>query len=249
MDDLPLDDPLLDMKPRGGDIERDMRAYLLCAVTVLLGCAASACGGGSDPDDSEPKDGTGGQTSSGGSTADGGSPASGGESSTGGSTGQTFAPAELFPLAVGNTWTHAVTEKFAGACASAPVETVVGTVTVEGVTAFNLTSACFGLAEGDYSTLAPHGQEVLQQFSEDWAATVATPLADGHSWTILSGSYTFTWHQVGQVTVPAGTFEDCWRRAITPGDTAETTTFCRGIGPVIRENSSWRLELSDYELN
>jgi hypothetical protein len=237
------------MEAPRGKVEDNMRAYLLCAVTVLLGSASSACGGGSDLDDSEPEDGSGGQTSSGGSTADGGSPATGGDSATGGNAGEAFVPAELFPLAVGNTWTHEVTEKSPGACVSEPAETVVSTVTIDGVPAFNLSSACFGLAEGDYSTLAVNGPEIVQQLGGTWATTLAAPLADGHSWTISSGAYTFTWHEVGQVTVPAGTFDGCWRRAITPGETAETTTFCRGVGPVIRENSSWRLELSDYELN
>lgn len=217
---------------------------------LALALTSIACGGGRDPDDSNPDDATGGQSGSGGSTAAGGSPGSGGESSTGGSTGQTFAPAELFPLAVGNTWTYEVTEKTLGACVSDPSETVASTVDIDSVTAFNLTSACFDREEGDYSILAVNGAEIVQQMGGTWETTYATPLADGHSWTIASGVYTFTWEQVGQVTVPAGTFEDCWRRPITPeSESTENTTLCRGVGPVIRENSMWRLELSEYQLN
>src|SRR5690606_35538862 len=131
----------------------------------------------------------------------------------------------------------------------APSEEVVETVMIDEVTAFHLTSACFEVAPGDYSTLAVNGAEIVQQMGEDWATTLGSPVVDGHSWTIATG-LTFSWVQVGQVTVPAGTFEDCWQRPITPAsDYTETTTFCRGVGPVIRETSMWRLELSEYTVN
>lgn len=63
---------------------------------------------------------------------------------------------------------------------------------------------------------------------------VDEPVEDGHSWEARTGIQ-FYWEDAGTVQVPAGTFQDCWRRRELPG--GEITipgyvTYCRGIGAV-----------------
>jgi hypothetical protein len=56
---------------------------------------------------------------------------------------------------------------------------------------------------------------------------VDAPVMAGHSWS--NGVATVTWRDAGTVTVPAGTFESCFRAEISADS---YTTFCRGVGPV-----------------
>jgi hypothetical protein len=56
-----------------------------------------------------------------------------------------------------------------------------------------------------------------------------TPVQEGTSWSNGAGS--FTWHDAGSVTVPAGTFSRCWKATENASYTAYTV-FCRGVGAV-----------------
>ena len=61
------------------------------------------------------------------------------------------------------------------------------------------------------------------------AVLVDPTLVDGHSWTYVNTSY--TWKRETSVTVPAGTYDDCWTASSTSA-TRRTSTYCRGVGLV-----------------
>jgi hypothetical protein len=54
-------------------------------------------------------------------------------------------------------------------------------------------------------------------------------LVDGHTWSYFNSSY--TWKRETSVTVPAGTYTDCWTANQNVSYTAYNT-FCRGVGMV-----------------
>jgi hypothetical protein len=56
-----------------------------------------------------------------------------------------------------------------------------------------------------------------------------TPEKD-KAWT--SQGNTYVWEDAGTVTVPAGTFSDCWSARQTQIEGDSYTTYCRGVGPV-----------------
>jgi hypothetical protein len=52
-------------------------------------------------------------------------------------------------------------------------------------------------------------------------------------WTLTSSGYTRTWHSAGTVSVPAGSFDDCWRvDQVGTNNDNSTFTYCRGVGLV-----------------
>jgi hypothetical protein len=74
------------------------------------------------------------------------------------------------------------------------------------------------------------GDQVDVYENAAWALYIDPTLKEGYSW--MSQGRTYTWHNEGKVTVPAGTFDDCWT-AQEPGIEGESyTTYCRGVGPV-----------------
>jgi hypothetical protein len=67
-------------------------------------------------------------------------------------------------------------------------------------------------------------------------------LQDGHSWS-YGGYTTYTWQEQASVTVPAGTYTDCWT-AVSSNTTFPTSTYCRGIGPVLVQSDSSEQQLT-----
>jgi hypothetical protein len=57
------------------------------------------------------------------------------------------------------------------------------------------------------------------------------PVEEGHTWTYSFGGAgpQFVWHDAGTVTVPAGTFTNCWARAYVSQSLARFI-YCRGVG-------------------
>jgi hypothetical protein len=53
-----------------------------------------------------------------------------------------------------------------------------------------------------------------------------TPVADGATWS------SYRWQSVGSITVPAGTFQNCWRRVLVTATAEDYVEFCRGVGLV-----------------
>jgi len=214
-------------------MKREITAAL-ALLGLLFGCSSSSdgttsgdtnadgrAGGAQDSGDTQgaaPGDGgdDAGNRSDGGSSVDGGQPEA----------------ARLYPIAVGYTWTYRVVAVGSGNTCAAGVQTskVKGTSTTGGRSGFDISSFC--KAAGD-STDAPaaSGDEVDFYYasSNKWLVLVDPTLEEGHTWPYANTS--FTWHRENSVTVPAGTFSDCWTARQNVSYTSYTT-YCRGIGPV-----------------
>jgi len=191
---------------------------------LVLAIAMAGCGGATGGDDMG-----GGGAGGGGGGGTGGS-GGGGGGGTGGSGGGGGGAAALYPLALGYRWTYAVTAVGGGAvCAAGSYDQhVLSANAVGGRPAFQLDNFCSGVS-GTYDYSQPGGDEVDFYYSQTWAPIIDLPLQEGHSWTYFNTSY--TWHRETSVTVPAGTFTDCWTANQNVTYTA-FLTYCRGAGLV-----------------
>ncbi len=202
------------------------QSLVTASLLVSLGLVA-ACGGASDAvinSDSDAGEGSDSgkndaRASEGGSRDDASSseagPGDGGD-------------LRIDPIVVGRSWTYDV--KIFGTyplCTSGSHDGVVlGEKMIDGKTAFQVQSLCPGIGTLDY---AVSGDVVQFDYMATWVLALDAPVAEGHTWT--NGVDTFTWHSLGSVTVPAGTFPDCWK-ATENVSYAAYTVFCRGVGPV-----------------
>ncbi len=206
------------------------------ALPVFLALTA-ACSGGGASNVGLGGD-AGGPTSEGGATtADGGDgtpPSDGGSGSDApvsrGDAGTDGGPAKeapIDPLAVGNTWTYAVTE--VGSYPLCPSGThdgkVIGSSQRDGKLAYETQSLCARVGTYYYAT---DGDVVYWDNASTWVLVLDAPVAEGHTWS--NGVTAYVWHDVGRVTVTAGTFEKCFKAQDTQGPSY--TIFCRGVGPV-----------------
>lgn len=181
-------------------------------------------------------DGSAGKNASGSS----GTAGAGGNMGVGGSV----APLELEPLALGNLWTYTLTVQQPTADCPNGVGTreLTASVEWEGRTAFELHRFC----DSEVTHLNVTNGEVYQYLG-GWYRNVAAPVQEGATWAFAPG-YTLRWNSVGAVTVPAGTFSNCWRRSILEYE--GSITFCPGVGQVkIELPPVLTAELSAYELN
>ena len=179
----------------------------------------------------------------------GGAPATGisgnGGASTAGSGGVaagSVTAAQLFPLAVGNRWTYQVTSTAADCPSGSHDASIVGTMTEGNETAFDFRDYC---EDSSPTYLRAANDEVLE-YQVDWARSLAQPVQDGYSW-MFTQNFTLTWHAAGTVTVPAGTFQNCWDRLSMSGATLVTKTYCPDVGPV-KESGFEDVVLTSYSL-
>jgi hypothetical protein len=133
------------------------------------------------------------------------------------------------PIVVGHAWTYDVTE--IGADTLCPSGEHTGTALDESTqdgqpNAIRVTSLCANVGASYYTV---NGDVVQVDVAGTWVLALDAPVQEGHTWS--NGVATFTWHDAGAVTVPAGTFTDCW--SATENVAYESyTIFCRGVGPV-----------------
>ncbi len=160
-------------------------------------------------------------------TSDGGGTGSG-SSDTGGSSA-------LYPLAMGNSWTYAVAAVGAGSiCAAGTHEQhIVSSNSVGTRPAFQMTNFCSGVS-ATYDYAAGANDEIDFYYSGSWLTLVDPTLSEGHMWPYFNTSY--HWHRETSVTVPAGTYSDCWTAVQDVSYTA-SLTYCRGVG-LVRSYSS-----------
>jgi hypothetical protein len=97
---------------------------------------------------------------------------------------------------------------------------------VDGRDAFEVTSFCTQVGS-TYETV--NGDEVDADYQGTWLHATDVPVQEGHTWPYFNTSY--TWQAVATITVPAGTFTDCWRAHQNVTYTAYQV-YCRGIGMV-----------------
>lgn len=165
---------------------------------------------------------------------------SGGAGGAGGQGGAQ--PASLWPLAFGNSWTYTVTLSTPDTLCEAGtrVVTATGPSAFEGKQAFAVSDVCGG-ADGHY---AVEGGEVLEWAQGFWADSLAAPLEEGTSW-VTDGTSTYSWKKAPTVTVPAGTFRDCWER--TSSDALQfTKVYCPGIGLARATTAGRTAELTEH---
>jgi hypothetical protein len=133
------------------------------------------------------------------------------------------------PIAVGHAWTYAVTElgTYPGCPAGTSTATALTVGTKDGKAgAIEVQSLCSAAPPSWYTV---DGDVVQVDVAGTWVLALDAPVQEGHTWS--NGVSTFTWHDAGTVTVPAGTFDDCWTATQNVSYTAYTI-FCRGVGPV-----------------
>jgi hypothetical protein len=132
------------------------------------------------------------------------------------------------PIQLGYAWTYDVTILGTYAICKAGKSTgkVLGQKTVAGKSAFQVLSFCPGAGTSNY---AVSGDKVEIEYQGAWILALDAPVEVGHTWS--NGVTTYVWEDAGSVTVPAGTFTECWnaKESLVP---ANMTTFCRGVGPV-----------------
>jgi len=131
------------------------------------------------------------------------------------------------PIALGRTWTYDVTiiGTYPLCRAGSNTGSVLGQKVVGGKPAFQVQSFCPGAGTSSY---AVDGDKVEVYYGSAWILSLDSPVAEGHTWT--DGLTTYVWEKVGKVTVPAGTYNECWKARPQTGPSY--TTFCRGVGPV-----------------
>jgi hypothetical protein len=136
----------------------------------------------------------------------------------------------LYPLAVGYTWTYDVAAVGAGAVCAPGTSTskVTGVQTLNARPAFDVASFCAAAGTSELS-IVPDTDEVDVDYQGAWLTLVDPRLQEGETWSFYNSSY--TWHRETSVTVPAGTFTDCWTAKQNVSYTAYMT-YCRGAGMV-----------------
>src|SRR5262249_55445704 len=84
------------------------------------------------------------------------------------------------------------------------------------------TGTLYYSATGDHVETSPNGTT--------WSVLTDPPVVAGHSWSNGAAGLTCQWSSAGDVTVPAGTFHDCWTATCTSAFETDHTTYCRGTG-------------------
>ena len=133
------------------------------------------------------------------------------------------------PITPGEIWTYdvSITGDFP-ACNEGTFPSAVGSKqSLDGRDAYLVGSFCPSLGSYSYST---EGDRVWEYVNGQWLVGLDSPVLDGHSWSV--GSQSFTWHSVGTIAVPAGTFSDCWEARENSASETYSIFLCRGAGPV-----------------
>lgn len=134
-------------------------------------------------------------------------------------------PDAIDPIALDRTWTYRVEifGSYPGCSAGTHSGKVIRAGKYQGRDAFEVQSFCSGFGSSWYSVAG----DVVDIYYKAWLRVLDAPVKEGHTWS--NGAAMVTWRDVGSVTVPAGTFENCFRAEISA---SSHTTFCRGVGPV-----------------
>ncbi len=129
------------------------------------------------------------------------------------------------PIALNRSWTYDVQifGSYPGCTAGTQTGKVLRAGKYQGRDAFEVQSFCTGFGTSWYSVSG----DVVDLYYKAWLRVVDAPVKEGHTWS--NGVAMVTWREVGSVTVPAGTFDNCFRAEVSADS---HTTFCRGVGPV-----------------
>jgi hypothetical protein len=132
------------------------------------------------------------------------------------------------PIALGHAWTYDVTVlgTYPACVAGTHTATVLNEEMLGGRQAFQVQSFCTNAGSFFYSV---DGDRVFTWVAMTWVLSLDAPVAAAHTWSV--GVESFTWQAVPTVTVPAGTYTNCWS-AVEQVSYPTYTVFCRGVGPV-----------------
>lgn len=209
---------------------------------------ASSMGGATAADG---KTGAGGKLGSGGTAGAGGKSGMGGISGAGGATnGPPPTVEQLMPLAVGDVWNYRTTI-LPGTTSTMPcpagmhATTITGTAMFMGESAFTATHFCAPTVTRYYVESAK-GLEV--DVGTGWSLVLPRPITDDE--TFMAASSTEVIAHVADVTVPAGTFSNCWATQYLTA-TGPMATYCAGVGLVSLEydapsGGGYLVELTSY---
>lgn len=196
------------------------------ALATLVACSGGDNSGITDPSpDGGPSSSS---SSSGDPTPDGGS-SSGDSSVVTPDAAQPDAAVDnrIDPITVGRSWTYDVSiiGTYPACSKGSHTGTVVAAKTVGGKPAFQVQSFCPGAGVNAYFV---DGDHVEVYYMNTWVLALDAPVAEGHTWS--DGVNSYVWNKLGKLTVPAGTYEDCWNAKHVGG--TSYTQYCRGVGPV-----------------
>src|SRR5262245_55886525 len=113
--------------------------------------------------------------------------------------------ASLFPAVVGHSWTFQISSDFPE-CSGEKTGSVLQMQKVDGRDAFWISSYCDGQSPAAVSVSDKSADVDVQGH---YVPQLAEPVAEGAKFQSIMG--TTTWHKEATVTVPAGTFQNCWR--------------------------------------
>jgi hypothetical protein len=99
---------------------------------------------------------------------------------------------------------------------------------VNGRDAFMLTSWCSASGNSSFPYAWDTNGDLLYHFNNTWELTMANNVVDGATFMALGLPY--MWRDVGSVTVPAGSFDDCWN--VEQVGSVFYSTYCKDVGPV-----------------
>jgi hypothetical protein len=159
---------------------------------------------------------------------------------------------QLFPLAVGNIWNYNTTV-LPGTIGTPPcaagmhATTITGRAMFANQNAFTATHVCAPTATRYYVENA-QGLEV--NVGTTWSLVLPRPISDGAMFQAASSQQVIA--RVANITVPAGTFSNCWQTAYVSA-TGPVTTYCAGVGLVSLEyqapsGGGYKIELVSFTL-
>lgn len=204
------------------------------AAAMLAACGGTASRGpvGEGPSDSGPAEAASPGPDGASPGPDANSPvpeAAAPDSDTGGDGG---ADQRIDPLEVGRTWTYEVAQfgTYPACPGGMHAGSAVGSSVIGGRQAIEVQSACANAGAAYYAVSG----DLVQLYAQGtWITALGTPVQEGQSWS--EGSLMVTWHSAGTVTVPAGTFQDCWSATEDVGYVAYAILPWRGPGPLVHE--------------
>ena len=103
---------------------------------------------------------------------------------------------------------------------------------IDGAETYTYLNPCVRYDEQGMVSLQFEGDNVTSVDFDEPYEMLAEPVEDGVAWaTAIDTSYhEYKWESVGTVTVPVGTFDNCWKRVDLQND--GYLTYCRGVGRV-----------------
>ena len=211
----------------------------------------TSSGGASGTSGAAGKSSAGGTSGAGGSGS-GGAAGKGGTGAGGASNASPPSVEQLFPLAVGNVWNY-TTSLIPGGSNTSPCPlgmhstTITGKTTFQGESAFTATHVCAPMATRYYTENA-QGLEV--NLGTAWSRLLPRPISDGATFMGISSTQIIA--HVADVTVPAGTFSNCWATEYVTA-TGPIATYCAKVGLVSLEydapnGGGYKIELDSYSL-